>query len=296
MTATLFLELLIGGVALGGQYALMAFAFSLVLATTHVLNVAHGVVLVCGAAAATLFVRQMGWPVAAALAVVAVLFAGVGALFEAALVRPLARRPASEILVGSIPMTFGLALAAESLLGYVWARRIEPQPIFALSFGLPALTIGGVAISGSRLAILAYSAIATAAAHLFLSRTRFGREARALSQNVTGALVVGIDLRRVSRGVFVLTTMATAVAGAVYAVAQPLNPYDGVRLTMIAFTVAAVGGVGNLPGALIAGVALGVAEVFTSFWAGAVWAPAATMVLLFAVLLARPDGTVGGRW
>jgi branched-chain amino acid transport system permease protein len=295
LAPALFFELLIGGIALGGQYALMAFSFSLVLATTHVLNVAHGVILVLGAASATLLVRQLGWPIPAAFAVVTAAFAAGGALLEASVVRPLARRTPSEILVGSILATFGLALAAESLLGYVWARTVEPQPVFALSPGLPPLSFAGIAISGSRALILAYSAAAAAAAHVFLTRTRFGRETRAVSQNVAGALVIGIDPRRVARGVFVATTAATGLGGAFYALAHPLGPYDGVRLTLIAFTVAGVGGVGNLPGALWAGLALGVAEVFTAFWIGAVWAPLASLALLFAALLTRADAVRGGR-
>lgn len=295
MSGALFAELLLGGVALGGLYALMAFAFSLTLATAHVLNVAHGVTMILGAALGTFLVRFLGWGLGPALVLVAAAFLLLGALFEAALVRPLAGRPGAEILVASIMVTFGLALALEVLLGFYWARFVEPQPIFALTPGIASLTLGPVVIPGSRVAVLAFVAAAVGLVHLFLTRTRTGKEARAVSQNARGALVVGIDPRRVSRRILAVAVMATALAGVVFVVAIPLHPYEGIRLTLIAFTVTAVGGVGNLPGALWAGVALGVAEVFTGFWAGPVWAPLMSLLVLFAVLLLRPTGILGDR-
>ncbi|MDR5683785.1 MAG: branched-chain amino acid ABC transporter permease [Armatimonadota bacterium] len=294
MSWPLFFELLLGGVVLGGLYALMAFAFSLILATTHVLNVSHGVVMVLGAALGTLLVRHVGMPFALGLAVVVVVFLVVGGLFEAALVRPLTARSTTEILVGSIMATFGLALALESLLGVYWARAVEPQPIFALQLGVTSLRLGDVTVSGPRASVLAFSAAAVVLFHLFLTRTRIGKEARAVAQNRTGALVIGLDPRRVSRTILTLGIAATALAGTFYVVAVPLGPYDGLRLTMIAFTVSAAGGVGNLPGALWAGLALGVAEVFTGFWIGPVWSPLTYLLVLFAVLLLRPSGLLGG--
>jgi branched-chain amino acid transport system permease protein len=291
----LFFELLLGGVVLGGLYALMAFAFSVTLATTHILNVSHGVFMVLGAAFGTLLVGHLGVPLVLALVLVAAGFFLVGTLFQAVLVRPLSGRPPGEILVASILITFGLALALEALLGFYWARHIEPQPIFALTLKVPSFPLGDVVVSGPRAVVLAITAAAVGVFHLFLTRTRTGKELRAVSQNFAGALIVGVDPQRVSRQIFAIGIMAAAVAGAFYVMAIPLHPFEGIRLTLIAFTVTAVGGVGNLPGALWAGIGLGVAEVFTAFAIGSVWAPFMSLVVLFAVLLIRPAGLLGGR-
>lgn len=294
MTAALFVELFLAGVVVGGLYALMAFSFSLILATTHVLNVAHGVFMVLGAAASTLLVRHVGVPMAAGFVVVAAGFLALGALVDAALVRPLGDRPPGEILVGSILVTFGLALTAEALLGFYWARLIEPQPIFALAPRIASLRIGEIVVSGPRAVALLFTASAVAALHLLLVRTRIGKEARAVAQNAVGARIIGLEPRRVATAVLTVGIMLAALSGAVFILAIPLTPYEGLRLTMIAFTVSAAGGVGNLPGALAAGVALGVAEVFTGYWVGPVWSPMTSLLVLFAVLLLRPVALLGG--
>lgn len=288
MTLQVLVELVVGGAVLGGLYALMAFAFSLVLATTHVLNVAHGTFMVLGAALSTLLVRHLHLPLAAGLGAVLGTFLGVGWIFEAALIRPLTGRPPAQVLVGSILATFGLAIATEALVGFYWARAIEPQPIFALELGISSVRIGSLVVSGPRALALVFSVVAIELFHLFLTRTRLGQQARAVAQNPIGALVIGIEPSRVARTVLTLSVAAAALAGALFVVAIPLNPYDGLRLTMVAFTVAAAGGIGNLPGALGAGVGLGIAEVLTGYWAGPVWSPVTYLLVLFAALLVRP--------
>lgn len=290
---TLGIELLVGGVVLGGLYALMAFAFSLALATTHALNVAHGTFMVLGAALGTLLVRHLHLPLGPVLCAVFGTFLLVGWAFEAVFLRPLVGRPSAQVLVGSILATFGLAIATEALLGFYWARAIEPQPVFALDLGLASVRLGALVVPGSRALALAFSAAAIGLLHLFLTRTRLGKEARAVSQNPIGALVIGIEPRRVARTVITLSVALAALSGAFFVVAIPLNPYDGLRLTMVAFTVAAAGGVGNLPGALWAGVGLGVAEVLTGYWLGPVWSPLTYLLVLFAALLARPTELLG---
>ncbi|MDR7554935.1 MAG: branched-chain amino acid ABC transporter permease [Armatimonadota bacterium] len=294
MSAALFVELLLGGVVVGGLYALMAFSFSLILATTHVLNVAHGVFMVLGAAAVTLLVRHAGMPLVPGFVLVAAGFLALGALVYVGLVRPLGARPPGEMLVGSILVTFGLALAAEALLGFYWARLIEPQPIFALAPRIASLRLGPVVVSGPRAVALLFTAGAVAVLHLLLVRTRIGKEARAVAQNATGARIIGLEPSRVATAVLTVGLMLAALSGAVFVLAIPLTPYEGLRLTMIAFTVSAAGGVGNLPGALAAGVALGVAEVFTGYWVGAVWSPMTSLLVLFGVLLLRPVALLGG--
>lgn len=293
MNAQLLTELVLGGIILGGLYALMAFAFSLVLATTHVLNVAHGTFMVLGAALSTLLVRHLHLQLGAGLGAVFATFLVAGWIFQAGVVRPLAGRPPTQVLVGSILATFGLAIGVEALLGFFWARAIEPQPIFALQLGLSSIRVGSVVVSGPRALVLLFSVVAVGLFHLFLTRTRLGLQARAVAQNPTGALVIGIEPSRVARTVLTLSVAAAALAGAFLVIAIPLTPYDGLRLTMVAFSVAAAAGIGNLPGCLWAGVGLGIAEVLTGYWAGPVWSPVTYLVVLFVALLARPTELLG---
>ena len=289
------LDLALGGISLGGIYALTAFALSMALATTHVLNVAHGNFIVFGAALAAFLLNVLKLGGAATAAAVLVCFAAAGLLFERAFVRPLLGKTPGQILIGSILITFGFAVASEALLGYAWARRVDPQPSFSLTFPLARLTVGGAVLSGTRLFILLATIALIAAFHLFLTRTALGKAIRAMAQNYEAAVILGMNPRRISATVYLIGITTTAAAGMLLALASPLDPYEGTRLTLVALTVIIIGGVGSLPGALIGGAVLGVAEVLTSFYAGGVWGPVVYLVVFFAVLLVRPQGLMGAR-
>ncbi len=290
-----FLDLALGGISLGGIYALAAFALSMALATTHVLNVAHGNFLVFGAALATLLLNIFKVGGAATLAAVVACFAVAGLLFEKVFVCPLLGKTPEQILIGSILITFGFGLASEALLGYYWARYVDPQPSFSITFPWARLTLGGVILSGTRLFILVVAAGLIAAFHLFLTRSPLGKAIRAMAQNYEAAVILGINPRRISTIVYLLGITATAVSGMLLILAAPLDPYEGTRFTLVALTVIIIGGVGSLPGALLGGVVLGVAEVVTSFYAGGVWGPVVYLVVFFTVLLVRPQGLLGSQ-
>ena len=295
LTPQILLELVLGGISLGGIYALMAFALSLALATTHILNIAHGSFMVMGAALSTLLLKHLGVPPVVGLGVLILVFALVGWSFESVCVRPLLGRAPERILIGSILITFGFALTFEAVLGFYWAKLVDPQPTFSLSVAMPRLSLWGVSLSGTRLAILAFVCVAVLLFHLFLRKTSIGKMARAIAQDYEGALILGVNPRVVSVTIFTLGLLATAFSGLFFILATPLNPHDGLRLTLIAMTVLVIGGVGSLPGALLAGILLGIAEVFTAFIAGAVWSPVISVLVFFVVLLLRPEGLAGLR-
>lgn len=295
MTPQILLELALGGISLGGVYALMALALSLGLATTNILNVAHGSFLVLGAALSTLFLRHLGLHPAASLIVLVLVFALIGWAFEAVCVRPLLGKPPERVLVGSILITFGFALAVEAMLAFYWAKFVDPQPTFSLPVVLPRVALAGVSLSTTRLAILAFVCAAVLLFHLFLRRTAVGKMARAIAQDYEGALILGINPRVVSMTIFTLGLLTTALSGLFFILATPLGPHDGLRLTLIALTVVVIGGVGSLPGALAGGMVLGIADVFTAFLVGAVWSPVTYVLVFFVVLLLRPEGLAGIR-
>src|SRR3989304_1216130 len=267
------LDLALGGISLGGIYALAAFALSMALATTHVLNVAHGNFLVLGAALATLLLNILKLGAAAPLAAIVACFAVAGLLFERVFVRPLLGKTPEQILIGSILIPFGFGLSSEALLGYYWARWVDPQPSFSITFPWARLDLGGVTLSGTRLFILVMAAGLIAAFHLFLTRSRLGKAIRAMAQNYEAAVILGMNPRQISTIVYLLGIVATAISGVLLILAAPLDPYEGTRFTLVALTVIIMGGVGNLPGALLGGVVLGVAEGVTSFYAGGIWGP-----------------------
>jgi len=286
-------ELIVGGLSLGGIYALLAFALSLTISTTRILNVAHGVFFVWGGAVFVIFAQHLALHPALSIVVLTALFFAFALVFQWGIVRPLLGRSVHLLLVGSIMATFGLALSMESALGYGWVTYVDPYPVFASSLAMFPVTLGGVSLSGSRLVILAFVLVMVTGFHLFLQKTFWGRGARAMAQNFDGCLVIGLNPYRLSLMLFTLAIVATAVSGAFYVLAVPLNPYEGLPLTLKAFTVVILAGVGNLPATLVAGAVLGIAEVVTSQFLGTVWAPAVSLALLFLVLVFKPTGFFG---
>jgi branched-chain amino acid transport system permease protein len=287
------IELVISGLSLGGIYALVAFAMSLTISTTRILNVAHGVFFVWGGAFFVILSQRLGLHPAVAMAILVALFFALALLFQWSIVRPLLGRSVHLLLVGSILATFGLAQSMESALGYGWVTWVDPYPVFTSSLVMFPISLGGVSLSGSRLVILAFVLVMVTAFHLFLQKTFMGKGARAMAQNFDGFVVIGLNPYRLSMILFVLAIVATAISGAFYVLAVPLNPYEGLPLTLKAFTVVVLAGVGNLPATLVAGAVLGIAEVITSQFFGTVWAPAVSLTILFLVLVVRPTGLFG---
>ena len=287
------LELVISGLSLGGVYALLAFAMSLTISTTRVLNVAHGVFFVWGGALFVFLSQRLHLHPVLALLILVLLFFLFSLLFQWGIVRPLLGRSVHLLLVGSIMATFGLALSMESALGYSWVTFVDPYPVFSSPLAMFPVHLGAVSLSGSRLVILAFVLLMVGGFHVFLQKTFLGKGARAMAQNFDGFLVIGLNPYRLSLILFTLAIMATAISGAFYVLAVPLNPYEGLPLTLKAFTVVILAGVGNLPATLVAGAVLGLAEVVTSQFLGTIWAPAVSLAILFLVLVVRPTGFFG---
>src|SRR3989454_424294 len=287
------LELIISGLSLGGIYALLAFAMSLTISTTRVLNVAHGVFFVWGGAFFVILSQRLNLHPALSLLIITALFFGFALLFEWGIVRSLLGRSVHLLLTGSIMATFGLGLSMESALGYSWVTFVDPYPVFSSSLAMFPLTLGGVSLSGSRLVILAFVLLMVSGFQLFLHKTFLGKGARAMAQNFDGFVVIGLNPDRLSMILFTLAIVATAISGAFYVLAVPLNPYEGLPLTLKAFTVVILAGVGNLPATLVAGTRVGPPGGIPRQVLRTGWAPAVSLTMLFLVLVFKPTGLFG---
>jgi branched-chain amino acid transport system permease protein len=289
----LALQLVIAGLSLGGIYALLSFSFSLIISTTRILNVAHGVFFVWGAGVMAFFWLYLKLSPLFAFPILLLFSALLGFLFFWGVVRTLMRLGAHQLLGGSVLATFGLALAMESLLGAGWTKFVDPQPTFLLPVNLGPLTLWGATISGNRLMVLILAGLIILGFHLFLKKTFFGRGARAMAQNMEGFLIIGLNPQRVAMLITVVAILATILSGILYILVVPIDAYAGLPLTLKAITIVVLAGVGSLPGTLAAGVLLGLAEVTASYFLGAIWSPVIGFAILFLVLLIRPTGLFG---
>jgi branched-chain amino acid transport system permease protein len=284
------IQVLIGGLLQGGMYALGAFGLSLVFGVLGILNVAHGDFLMLGGLLCYGAYVALGLDPLVALTIVIPVFFGVGCLFERVLIQPLLSKSHHELLMGSILVTLGAALAIEDLVPFVWTQSFSGIP-----YTLPSLVIGDVVIPTLRLAILLGIVTLTLVLHVFLRRTYVGIALRAMTENRQGAMLVGINLPRLSMLAFGIGTALVATAGVAHVTLYSITPTMGIPLTLKYLTIVVLGGLGSLLGSVFGGMVLGLSEALTSLYIGPEWAPTVAFLVLIVVLVTRPQGLFGMR-
>ena len=289
MTA-IIIQLLIGGVLLGGLYALIAFGLSLIYGVVRILNFAHGTLLAVGGIAASMIFAATGMNPVLIAALLVPVFLVFGYYFYIYLLEPLTSRNQMEITVGTVLVTVGALLILSDL-----AAVLAGPTTKNISLEFEAIMLGEVIVSTTQLYILVGIVALTLALQLFLKKTWFGRAIRAVTQEPVGARICGVRSDRIHAYTVAFGTAIVAVAGVLYTLNFPVDPYIGFEITVKAFTVIILGGIGNLVGALLAGIFLGVAEALTGFFWASDWAPAVSIILLLVILVIFPKGVLSRR-
>jgi len=284
------IEVILGGVILGGLYALVAIGFNLQYGMARIVNLAYGEFLMGAAFAAfwmfTLFSIN---PLVGMLLSVPVTFAANWLVYRI-LMLPLVRRARTrnELEGETILATFGLlfVLRGAATLAFSADNRFYDY------LGQP-LHIFGFTFAANRVLAFAMACVFAAAIWLVLNRTRFGTALRAIAIDPVGAELVGIDVRALSGFAFAGGGALVAVAGTLVSTFLTFNPAIGIEFTMKALVVVIMGGVGNMGGSLIAGILLGVAEALCSYYVDSGLTLAVAYALFLIVLVARPRGLFG---
>jgi branched-chain amino acid transport system permease protein len=284
------IQVFLGGLLQGGMYALGAFGLSLVFGVLGIFNVTHGDFLMLGGLLCYGAYVALGLDPLVSLAIVIPVFFVVGCLFERVLIQPLLAKSHHELLMGSILVTLGAALAVEDLVPFVWTQSFSGIP-----YTIRSLVIGEVVIPTLRLAILVGILILALLLHVFLRRTFVGRALRAMTENRQGAMLVGINLPRLSMLAFGIGTALVATAGVAHVMLYSITPTMGIPLTLKYLTIVVLGGLGSLLGAVFGGMVLGLSEALTSLYIGPEWAPTVAFIVLIVVLVTRPQGLFGVR-
>jgi branched-chain amino acid transport system permease protein len=287
---TIIIQLLIGGVLLGGLYALIAFGLSLIYGVARVLNFAHGTLLAIAGLAAS--VMSAAWSLSPAMIAVILfpIFFGFGWLMYRTLLEPLKDRNAMQMTVGTVLVTVGLLL----ILSDLTALFVGPTAK-NIRLEVDVFVFQGVIVSTTDMYIFAGIVVLTVALHLILTRTWFGKAVRAVTQDSVGARLCGVRAGAIHAATVAFGSGIAAVAGVLYVLNYPINPYEGFSLTVKAFTVIILGGIGSLPGALLAGIFLGIAEALCGFFWTSDWAPGLSIILLLAILVVFPHGMLSRR-
>lgn len=286
MLSATVLQVIVGGLLLGAVYALFASGLTLIWGMMNVVNFAHGDFVMLAMYVAFVCWSALGLGPAAAVPIAALVLATVGIVVYFALVRHVLKGP----MLGQILGTFGLALFIRyGVFWYFGADfRSLPDNLVGGTFEW-----GGLRLSASRLLAGVVALLVTAGLHLLLTRTMLGSRILAVAEDERAAQLMGIRPQRMQAVAWGLAAGATGIAGALIATFFYISPTVGESLAIVAFVTVSLGGFGSVPGALVAGLLIGVIESLSAFYIGAVYKDVVTYSLFVLVLWTRPQGLLG---
>ena len=291
----LFLQQVLNGVTLGAIYALIALGYTMVYGVIRLINFAHGEVFIAGAYAAlsVILLTHAGGPWGLVLAAAATgamaACALLGLAIERAAYRPVRRSPPLNAFITAIGMSFFLQNAL--MLVYGANDRQFPALIPSMRW-----TFGGIHVTLMQLVVWASAGAMMAVLHALVMRTRLGTAMRATAQDLVACALLGIPVNRVIAVTFAIGSAFAALGGVLVGLNYgTINFHDGYLMGMKAFTAAVLGGIGNVQGAVVGGLVLGLLEGLGAGYLSAQWKNAFAFVILVGLLLFKPTGLLGER-
>jgi branched-chain amino acid transport system permease protein len=285
---TQFVQTIVLGLLIGGTYALLASGLTLIFGVMRVINIAHGAFLILAA-----FLTYTAWsatgidPLVSVVFTTPLMFAFGWLLYTTAVERVRGAHVSSSVL-----LTFSLALVLEGLMGVIWgntSHSVRP------SYVNESFTIGDIFLPKAQVYGCALATVVLIALYLILTRTWLGRAIRASAVNPSGAALVGVNVSAVAAVAFAVGVAAAGAGGSIVSVLYPFLPGSHYQWIARLLGIIVLGGMGSLPGAVVGALLLGVAETATVTYISPAWATAVPYVVIFVVLLVRPQGLLGSR-
>jgi branched-chain amino acid transport system permease protein len=282
----ILLQVVVSGLLMGAVYALFSSGLTLIWGMMNVVNFAHGDFVMLAMYAA--FYAFTLWHLGPILFVpgAAVLLFVLGVVVYLGLIRHVARGPMLAQILG----TFGLALVLRYSAFWAFSANFVSLPDTLVG---GTIDLGGIRIEASRLLGGVLALAITLALHLVLTRTLLGSRVLAVAEDRSAAMLMGIRPDRMQALAWGVGAASTGIAGALIAMFFYISPTVGESLSLIAFVVVCLGGFGSVPGALIAGLAIGVIQALSAYLIGAVYQDVLVYSLFLAVLWVRPQGLLG---
>ncbi|RCK21753.1 branched-chain amino acid ABC transporter permease [Thalassospira lucentensis] len=283
----MFFSTLVIGLVLGGTYALIALGLTIQYGIARIMNLAYGEITIAGAFFVFLLVSSMGLSPLLGLVLVVPLGFALSWLLYGIVFHPLVKRAshAGQLEIDSILVTFGLMFLAQGLFTMFFGSEFAGYSWLQTPVNLLGAKIAAGRVLGLLIAVLIGGGL-----WLAMQRTRWGVNLRAVANHPEFAPLVGINRNSAARVAFGLGGAIAAAGGAVMSMYQPFTAVDGGFLTMKALVIVIMGGVGNLGGALMAGLMIGVVEAYVSYAIDPGLTLAATYTIFLGVLLWRPKG------
>jgi branched-chain amino acid transport system permease protein len=295
---TEFLQQLINGLADGSILALIALGYTMVYGILRFINFAHGDVFMIGAFAgfyltpkvAALLPTPSIWAGLVVMAGSMAICAVLGILIERFAYRPLRRSPKLSVLITAIGISLFLEYAGQEYFGAAPRRFPALIPVY------PLPKIGGLSFDSNQLIVLLVTIALLIVLRFIVLKTKIGMAMRALSFNPEAAALMGINTDIVISFTFGLGSALAAAAGILFAVNYPaIDPLMGVLPGLKAFCAAVLGGIGNLPGAALGGLIIGIVETFVAGSHYSTWRDAIAFAILILILLIKPSGLLGKK-
>ncbi len=278
---------IINGLQSGSIYALVALGYSMVYGIIALLNFAHGDIIMVGAYIAWISLAKFSMHPAFAIVAAILGCTLLGVLIEKAAYKPLRGSPRISILITAIGVSFLLENAAQMVFG----ANAQVLPSF---FTLAPLKLGSIELSGTAVVTLITAAVSMLLLTFLVQKTKMGKAMRAVSEDTDSAQLMGININRTISFTFAIGSALAGIGSVLYCSAYPqATPTMGSMLGLKAFVAAVLGGIGSIPGAMVGGFAIGLAEALVSAIGLSVWKDGVVFAILIVVLLFKPTGLFG---
>jgi branched-chain amino acid transport system permease protein len=284
-----FLQQVVNGLTLGSTYAVIALGYTLIFGVLNIVNMAHGEIFMIGAFVGLMLVTKFNIGIVGALVGAMITGAALGYLLERVALRPLRRKEVSHL--APLISTIGVSIFLESLALKVFGPQAQSFPTV---YSGQLLDLGVFKISFIQIIILAISFGLMFALRFWLAKTKAGKSIRATAENIETAGLLGVDTRKVIVMTVMLASGLGAVAGVLVGLAfNAVEPTMGITMGFKGLAVLILGGLGNITGAMVGGLILGIAEVFSVAYGDSSYRDAVAFGLIMVLLFVRPQGLFG---
>ena len=280
------LEILIVGAVSSAIYAMLAVGFTLIFGVARILNLAHGSLYALGAYGAYFFTTHLKLPLLPAALLAVAVVAVFGIVVERVLIRPMRKSQLAMLMI-----TLAVALVIEQALFLTFGSEYRNVPAFIDT----KFTIGGVDVGGARLLALGVGVVLIGALWLFIQYTRLGSAILAISQDPVAAQYMGIPSDRIFAVVMGISAALAATAGVLAGPFLTVQPTMWLLPIVKAFAIVVVGGLGSIPGSILAALMLGYAETIVAYMVSSSWTEIVSVLATLLMLMFRPAGIFGRR-
>ena len=283
---TYYLQLILNGIIAGSIYALFAVGLTMVYGVFRFINFAHGELIALGAYLALLFTQTLfSLPIYYAVLPALVLTIAIGLAQERYVYRPLRHGNRISLLIASI----GLSYLLRNAIRIIWGSDL-------MTYGLKptrGLAFAGLSITGTQISMMVAAVLFLGGLYFLFTRTMLGKSLRAVADNMELAAIMGINMKRVSLAVWSLASVFAGVGGILLALDTSLEPLMGLTNMIKAFAAMLLGGAGNVWGALLGGLFIGIAENVGVAFVSPGYKDFISFAIIILVLLFRPKGLFG---